>query len=63
MDHEMSTVMFDRTLFEGSVIHHSKSGLQITHDIYINSYFMLLFDLTPERGTSKAHTSFPRMAI
>jgi len=49
-----------RTLFEGSGIHHSNSGLQITHDMYINDYFMLLFDLTPDRGASEAHTSFPK---
>ena len=27
--------------------------------MYINDYFMLLFDLTPDRGASEAHTSFP----
>jgi hypothetical protein len=43
---EKMTVMRYRTLFEGSGIHHSNSGLQITHDIYINGYFILLFDLT-----------------
>ena len=48
-----------RTLFEGSGIHHSNSGLQITNDMYINGYFMLLFDLTPDRGASEGHTSLP----
>jgi len=48
-----------RTLFGGSGIHHSNSGHQITHDIYISGYFMLLFDLTPDRATSKGHTSHP----
>jgi len=48
-----------RTLFEGSGIHHSNTGLQITHDIFINGFFMLLFDLTPDRGASEAHTSLP----
>ena len=47
MDHEKTSVMGYRTLFEGSGIHHSNSGLQITH-MYINGYFMLLFDLTPD---------------
>ena len=45
------------TLFEGSGIHHSNSGLQITHDMYINGYFMLLFDLTPDLAVSEGHTS------
>jgi hypothetical protein len=45
MDHERTSVMGYRTLFEGSGIYHSNTGLQITHDMYINGYFMLLFDL------------------
>ena len=44
-DHENTSVMGYRTLFEGSVIHHSNTGLMITHDRYINGFFMLLFDL------------------
>ena len=51
------TVMAYRTLFEGSGIHHSNSGLQITPDMYINGYFMLLYDLTPDRAASEGHTS------
>ena len=53
MDHEKTSVMGDGTLFEGSGIHHSNSGLQITHDMYINGYYMLLFLLTPDRRTSE----------
>jgi len=49
MGHEKTSVMGYRTLFEASGIHHSNTGLQITHDMYINGYFMLLFDLTPDR--------------
>ena len=30
-----------RTLFEVSGIHHSNTGLQITHDMYINGFFMI----------------------
>jgi len=52
MDHEKTSVMGYRTLFEGSGIHHSKSGLQITHDMYISGYYMLLLDLTPDRAAS-----------
>jgi len=59
MDHEKISVMGYRTLFEGSGIHHSNSGLQITHDMYIQGFFMLLFDLTPDRGASEGHTSHP----
>ena len=59
MDHEKTSVMGYRTLFEGSGIHHSNAGHQITHDMFINGYFMLLFDLTPDQGASEAHTSHP----
>jgi len=59
MDHEKTSVMGHRTLFKASGIHHSNRGLQITHDMYINSYFKLLFDLTPDRGASEGHTSDP----
>jgi hypothetical protein len=57
--HENSTVMGYRTLFEASGIRHSNAGLQITHDRFIAGYFMLLFDLTPDRGASECHTSHP----
>jgi len=59
MDHEKTSVMGYRTLLEAPGIHHSNTGLQITHDIYINDNFMLLFDLTPDRGASEGHTSHP----
>jgi len=58
-DHENTSVMGYRTLFEGSVIHHSNTGLMITHDRYINGFFMLLFDLTPDHAAPEAHTSLP----
>ena len=57
MDHEKSSITVYRSLFQGSGIHHSISGLQITHDIYINIYFMLFYDLTPDRCYSEGHTS------
>ena len=59
MDHEKTSVMGYRTLFEGSGIYHSNTGLQITHDMYINVFFVILFDLTPDRWASEAHTSLP----
>jgi hypothetical protein len=55
--HENSSVLAYQTLFEGSGIHHSNSGLQITHDMFINGYFMLLYDLTPDMAASEGHTS------
>jgi hypothetical protein len=48
-----------RTLFEGFGIHNWNTGLQIKHDLYIKYYFMLLFDLTPDKGASEALTSLP----
>jgi hypothetical protein len=52
MEHEKTSVMCFRTLFDGSGIHHSNSGPQITHNMYINGYFMLLFYLIPDRVAS-----------
>jgi len=51
--------MWFRALFECSGIHHSNSRLQITHEMYINGYFMLLFDLTPDRDASEGHALHP----
>jgi len=48
-----------RKHFEGSRIHHSNTGLQITHDMYINGFFILIFYLTSDRVASEAHTSLP----
>ena len=35
MGHEKASIMVYNTLFEGSGIHHSNSGLHITHDLFI----------------------------
>jgi hypothetical protein len=59
MGHEKTSIMGYSTLFEGSVIHHSNSGLQITHDMYISGYFILLFDLTADRAASRANNCYP----
>jgi len=40
MDHEETSVMGYRTLFEASGIHHSNTALQITHDMSMNGHFM-----------------------
>jgi hypothetical protein len=53
---EKTTVLGHRTLFEGPDIHHSNTGLQITH-MFITGYFVLLFDLTPDQSPSDGHTS------
>jgi len=57
MDQEKTSVMDYSSLFEASGIHHSNTGLQITHDMYINGYFMLLVHLKTDRGASVGHTS------
>ena len=59
MDHEKSSVVGYRPLFEGSGIHHSNSGLYITYDMYIAGFFMLRFDLTPDVSASERRASHP----
>jgi hypothetical protein len=59
MGHEKKSVRGYATLFEGTGIHHSNSGLQITHDMYINGFFMILYDLTPDLAASEGHASPP----
>jgi hypothetical protein len=56
MSHEKTSVT---TLLEGSGIHHSNTGLQITHDMFISGYFMLVYDLTPDLAASEGHTPPP----
>ena len=46
-----------QTLFEGSGMHHSISRLQLTPAMYINGFFMLVFDLTPNLAASEGHAS------
>jgi hypothetical protein len=59
MGHEKASVMAYRTLFVGCGIHQSNSELQITHDDYIEGFFMLLFDLTLDLAASEVHASHP----
>jgi hypothetical protein len=54
--HEKTTTVAYKTLFEGTGIHHSNAGLQITHT-FVNEYFMLLYGLTPDQAASEGHTS------
>ena len=57
MSHEKTSVFAYNTLLEGSLIRHSNAGLQLTHRMFIAGYFMLLFDLTPDRGFPEGHNS------
>jgi hypothetical protein len=57
MSHKKTSVMGYRTLYDGSGIHHLNAGLQITHDMYIAGFLMLLFHLTPDHGASAGRTS------
>ena len=59
MGHEKTSLLAYNTLFEGSRIRHSNAGLQVTHDIFKACYFMLLFDLMPDRAASEVHVSLP----
>jgi hypothetical protein len=59
MGHEKTSVLAFNTLFEGSGIRHSIAGLQLTHDMFIAGYFMLLFDLTADRAASEGHSLLP----
>ncbi len=56
---ERGSVMAYRTLLERTGIRHSNAGLQISHAMHVNGYFMLLFDLTPHHGASEGRTSHP----
>jgi len=55
MSHEKTSVKGYATLFEGTGIHHSNSGLQITHNMYINGFFVIVYDLTPDLAASEGH--------
>ena len=59
MGHEKTSVLVYNTRFEGSGISHSNAGLQLTHNMFKACCFMLLFNLTPDRGASEGHISLP----
>ena len=54
---EKGSVIAYRTLFVGSGVRHSNTGLQISHASFINAYFMPILDLTPDHGASEGHSS------
>jgi hypothetical protein len=56
MCHEETSLRGYATLFEGIGIHRPNSGLQITH-MYINGFFMIVYDLTPDLAASEGHAS------
>ena len=57
MSKEKTSVMGYLTLFVGSGFHHSNTGLQINPAMYINVFFTLVFDLTPNLAASDGHAS------
>jgi len=59
LGHEKTSVKGYVTLFESIGIHHSNSGLQITDDMYINGFFMIVYDLTPDVAASDGHAPPP----
>jgi len=63
MDHEKTSVMGYTTLFEASSVLHLNTGQLKAHDMYINGYFMLLFNLTFDRGASQGHNPTLRTAV
>ena len=62
-DNEIGSVIVYRSLFNGTVIRHSNSGLQITHAMFVNGYFMLVFDLTPYHGASELLLRIPIVVL
>ena len=58
-EQEKTSVMRYRTLFKGSGILQSNFGHHITRDMSLKGYFMLLFNITSDRGTSACQTSHP----
>ena len=59
MFQDKTSVLAYNTLFEGSGIRHSNVGLQLTHDMFVEGYFMPFFDLTHDRTASEGHVSLP----
>jgi len=62
MSRQKTSVKGYAALFEGTGIHHSNSGLQITH-MYINGFFVIVYDLTPDLAASEGHMSPLQAAI
>jgi hypothetical protein len=48
------------TLFSGTGIHHDNHGHMITLDMFLQGFFVLGFDLTPDVSADEPHISLPR---
>lgn len=48
------------TLFSSTGIHHDDRGHMITMDMFTKGFFILGFDLTPDREADEGHISLPR---
>ena len=59
MAQERTSVLAYNNLFEGYGTRLSNAGLQLIHDMFILGFFMLMFDLTPDRAASECHVSLP----
>jgi len=59
MRDEKTSVEGHAKRFEGIGIHHSNSGLQITHDMYTNGFSRIVYDLRPDLAASEGHASPP----
>jgi hypothetical protein len=46
---EKTSVLAFKTLFHESDIRYSNAELLLTRDMFVAGYFILLFDLTPDR--------------
>jgi hypothetical protein len=49
------------TLFSSTGIHHDDRGNMISLDMFRNGFFILGFDLTPDREADEEHISLPRL--
>ena len=48
------------TLFSRTDLHHDDRSHMITLEIFTKGYYILGFDLTPDREADEEHISFPR---
>jgi hypothetical protein len=48
------------TLFSATGIHHDDRSHMITTDMFHHGYFLLGFDLTPDKSADESHISLPR---
>jgi hypothetical protein len=55
---QKTSVMAYNTLFDATGIHHS-DRVANPPDMFLNSYFMLLFDLSPDRSAFASHKFLP----